>query len=87
MTREYTEKAVLHAHPHFYEPGIGRRKKIEERVFRVVQPMPSLKAIVNHYVVNGFSIGVISACHTSKGHVDNRFEEYMQELTALERSI
>ncbi len=76
-------KVSLHAHPHFYNPGYNRKKGWDEKLFRMMRPMPSLKDIVEFHLKNRFGIGVISDCHTTTSGMDPRYKEYMKELNSL----
>ena len=81
-SNKYDMKVQLHSHPHFFGPT--SRTDIDEVIYKRIRPVPTLASIVNFYISHGFRIGVISACHPNKHHVDSRFENYMSQLRQLE---
>ncbi len=82
-------KTVLHAHPHFYDPGIERERHWDENFFRFFRPVPSLKTIVEHCFKRKIGIATISACHaaTNENGFDPRFHEYLEQQNSLKNKF
>jgi hypothetical protein len=76
-------KAVLHAHPYFYGPTAGRKRGIDEIAYAFMFRPPSLRDIADHSITHGIGICAISACHTSTGGMDNRWDFYISQLGQL----
>jgi hypothetical protein len=85
----YSAKVVLHSHPHFYNPGLNRKKELVERIVRFFWPVHSLVSIARHCLKNDISICAISAFNGGSDPlaIDHRFEEYMLQLPLLDKEF
>jgi len=86
MTKKYTIKTALHAHPYFYCP-ITKKINLDEKFYRkFVSEEPSLQKIVENAFEKDVGICALSSCHTPTGGMDNRFKNYIKQLKTLDKN-